>query len=518
MLTISKDNKRTNLTENLGEMPMDKEIILLPETIRSEVNFLVLPFFALWSKDIKNRIETEYKTVVERGDEKLEITWIVTANPRYGYPGPFDKAVHKAIEQIINELPFPIQNPIPLGSLYSLYKRMGINEIGGAQYKKIKESLQRITLTGIISKSAFYSKLKKQWVEDTFHLYDRVIFKGKELPNGEAADTTYLYLNSWYLDNINTNYVKPVDWSYYRSLETPIAQRLYELLGVKFYGLILRGGNCISYKYSTLCDLLPITRQNYFSLARKILDSAHKKLKETGFINDWGWEELPQKSGRKDWLVKYYPGKRAKEEITRFKAGDQLELEFLPPKDCVKIDRKSILPIDKFNIAEKLMQRGITGATANKIISSYQVEQIQKQIDIFDWLMKNKSLLVKKNSAGFLRKSIEENYQPPKEYLNQQNKKDKEQIKEDHQERWLKHREELIRQEVANWDQVPLEKRIEGRLGFWITGETINGRTPTPEQMEIKKKELIDSLPKTDDEKWEYLAQNYPQELPDDFR
>lgn len=47
--------------------------------------------------------------------------------------------------------------------------------------------------------------------------------------------------------------------------------------------------------------------------------------------------------------------------------------------------------------------------------------------------------------------------------------------------------------------------------------ETMNGRTPTPEQIEAKKQELIDSLPQTDEDKFEYLSQNYPGEPPDDF-
>lgn len=49
-------------------------------------------------------------------------------------------------------------------------------------------------------------------------------------------------------------------------------------------------------------------------------------------------------------------------------------------------------------------------------------------------------------------------------------------------------------------------------------GETINGRTPTPEQIGAKKQRLIDSLPKTDDEKWEYITQSYSEDPPDDFK
>jgi hypothetical protein len=180
-------------------------------------------------------------------------------------------------------------------------------------------------------------------------------------------------------------------------------------------------------------------------------------------------------------------------------------------------ENKYNLTVKEFSIIERLLQRGVTNATAKKLIENYPAEDIDKHIIIFDWLKEKGSSLVKKNPAGFLRKSIEENYQPPKEYLDQQNRKDKKQKNEDRQERWLKHREELIKQDITNWDQVPLEKRIEGRLGFWVTGETMNGRIPIPEQIEVKKQELINSLPKTYEDKFEYLSQNYPQDPPHDF-
>ena len=111
---------------------------------------------------------------------------------------------------------------------------MGCEKMGGSQYRKIKKAFQKIIATKVVYKGAFYNKEKKKWIEDTFHLYERLISKGEKLDNGGIADTNYLYLNSWYLDNVNANYVKPLDWNYYNSLETPLAQRLYELLSVKF--------------------------------------------------------------------------------------------------------------------------------------------------------------------------------------------------------------------------------------------------------------------------------------------
>ena len=47
--------------------------INLPKIINSEVNLLVFPFFILERKSKK--LETEYKDIVKRGDQKIEIIW-----------------------------------------------------------------------------------------------------------------------------------------------------------------------------------------------------------------------------------------------------------------------------------------------------------------------------------------------------------------------------------------------------------------------------------------------------------
>ena len=431
MLPNKSDSNKENDLEN---KPGNEDIeFLVPEVIRSEVNFLILPFFALWDKEVKRKKRTEYKTTVTRDGKRLEISWIVSSNTEFGYPGPFDRAVHKAVEQIISDLPLPIHNPIAIGSLYSLCGRMGINKIGGSQYRKIKEALTRIVATTIISRGAFYSKEKDGWIEDVFHLYDRIVFKGEKLLNSDIADTNYLFLSSWYLDNVNANYVKPVDWTYYKSLKTPVAQRLYELLSVKFYGLFMKNGKVIFYKYSTICELLPITRQKYLSDAKKLLEPAHSKLKNTGFLEDWDWKESGAKDDN-DWLIRYYPGEKAKKEIEKYNLGEQLEFKLPSNKYKETNDNTTELPTKALNIAEQMIQRGITQTAARELVKDYTISQMQEQITVFDWLVENNSPLVQKNPAGFLRKSIEENYQPPIEYLDQQNKKDKDQKNEDRQE------------------------------------------------------------------------------------
>jgi len=466
----------------------------------------------IWDKDVRRRTKSEYTAVVKRGTQKLEVLWRVTSNPEYGYPGPFDREVHRAIEQIMSEYPLPIQNPISIGSLYGLCKRMGINSFGGSQYRKIKEALERLTTTSIKSEGSFYNKEQKEWIEEIFHLYERVIFKGRTLPNGEIADTNYLYLNSWYLDNINANYVKPMDWEYCRLLENPISQRLYELLSVKFYGLLSRGGRVLSYKYSTLCSLLPIVQQKYLSLAKKILEPSHEKLNETNFLADWHWEETTR-GAENDWLIKYYPGKRIKDEIKRFSLGEQLKFELPSPKAEQEPIDESELSTEESKIVAELVQRVITKTTARKLVKDYPIEKIQKQIEVFDWLKETESQRIGTNAPGFLRKSIEENYQPPDEYITHLDRQTRRQEVKDRKERWLRNREKLIQQDISKWDTITPKERVQAMLDAWIF---IQSR-PNQNEIDSMQQKLIDNLPKTDEEKRKYIARNHPEDPSPDF-
>ena len=111
------------MNEEMNEISTDEQKeISLPKLINSEVNLLVFPFFALSTKGLRKKTETEYRAIRKRGDQKKEIFWSVSANSKYGYPGPFDRGVHKAIEQIVTEIikrDGIIKNPIRF-SIYDL--------------------------------------------------------------------------------------------------------------------------------------------------------------------------------------------------------------------------------------------------------------------------------------------------------------------------------------------------------------------------------------------------------------
>ena len=69
-------------------------------------------------------------------------------------------------------------------------------------------------------------------------------------------------------------------------------------------------------------------------------------------------------------------------------------------------------------LLEALTDRGIHLSAAQDLIMGYDAEDIQKQLEVFDWLIGRNDARVSRTPAGFLISSIQEEYCPPKEFLN----------------------------------------------------------------------------------------------------
>ena len=374
---------------------------------------------------------------------------------------------------------------------------MGISESAGENYRMIKKALERIRATTIKSVGTFYSKEGKKWVDDNFSLYERVVFKGKELPENKIADDNYLFLGSWYLQNLNSFYIKPVDYNYLQSLKSKIASRLYEILGVKFYGLRNKRENFICYKYSKLCQLLPIIPHEYISLAKQQLDPGNNELRDTGFISKYDWSE----NGNKDWLIYYWPGERAKEEMKRadIKSINNRTEEYLPgSKEGVKIFSKG-----QVDLVDKLVKLNVSKVTAENLIKINDQELIKKWIGAINYTNAE-------DKAAYLVKAIRENWQFPEEYLRERKEEERkeerkktEHIKIKLQEEENKKRQEEIKKigQVYNSlnpsQQEEIRIETENRLpDFWkvqLNKERIKGKTSKMLEvvLEEKRREII---------------------------
>ena len=84
---------------------------------------------------------------------------------------------------------------------------------------------------------------------------------------------------------------------------TPLAQRLYEVTGIKFYGL--QDCEYVAFDYLELCQILPLKPQKYLSKAKTVLEPAHRLLKETGWLARVDWQVRGKRSEPRGWRLRY---------------------------------------------------------------------------------------------------------------------------------------------------------------------------------------------------------------------
>ena len=332
----------------------------------------------------------------------------------------------------------------------------------GKNMQSIKDSLVRITMTGVYSKQTFYAKSQKRWLEEAFHLYDHVTFKGKYRPDtDEIAETNYLFMSKWYLENLNAFYIKTLDYDFYQNLKSPIDKRYYEIMSVKFYGAFQAKVTFLRYRYSSLCDLFPLTRYDHLSRAKQQLNPAHKRLIDKGFFSKVIWKQTNEKN---DWLLYFYPGSKAHDLLNPHKltqaakldslgsfgeADGQMEFPFdFEALESVensqdkyykyyKIDNNNKEPepenqtkeqTDQSVVAflDRLIEYKIPEKLAAEYLEKYPVDYLEEKIQIVEFKKSRDSRV--KNTGGMLRRAIEENWQPPEDLTTAKEKRAREAV------------------------------------------------------------------------------------------
>ena len=267
-----------------------------------ETTLAALPFFALDHDDRRRAYHIAYETRLSNLDVSATLRWRVSADPVYGYPDAFDRKVFKIIEYLAVQPGFPIQNPIRF-SLHQVLQLLGLAPFP-SHLARVRSSIRRITAVTVHSDLTFLTGQRTGRSSQTFHLYDTASFR--EVSSGEATDNGHhsITFGAWYLENLNQQYLRPIDLSYFRSIRNPIASRLYELLTVKFEDVFTRSLSGWRVSYPVLCQILPV--QQVFRSPQQQFKAAHDDLINTGYLNDVIWEKIDR-----TWMILYVPGKRA---------------------------------------------------------------------------------------------------------------------------------------------------------------------------------------------------------------
>lgn len=409
--------------------PRKKTALRTPDFIKIEKNLISLGFFTPSSKRIKDeKSKTITFTKIIDG-KRIEAKATIVPAAIYGLPVTADQDKYLALQKIINDVRQArgeVTNPVTFTSAELL--KLLEQADAGKNYQDISEWLDLMSNTGIISEGVVYLAGKKVWAKDRFRVFDRAVSFGRELEPGKVAEKNYVWLSDWQLENINNNYLLPVDFDAYKQLKNHITKALVPLLQIWLFAS--REEGYFEKRYDEICQLLRIRQYHYLSEIKRNFAPSLDELVEHGYLESW---QIEKTSDRKDYKVVFRHGdkfhqdrkKRLGQKAQTGAEGPQ-QGQLLPPKPepgsepPLEAQNLSVITYeDEQLIGRLIVEFGIATSKAFELVSLNK-EAVKLQLEA--WPYRNAA---PQNRAGWMVEAIEKNYAAPLDFL-QDRQKEKE--------------------------------------------------------------------------------------------
>ena len=399
-----------------------QSVLPAADFIKVEKNLTSLGLFTPSSKKIKGAKSKTINFTRIVGGNKVEASVTVVPSAAYGLPITADQDKYLALQKLISDIrqqTGEVKNPIGFTSA-ELLRLLGKQVRSGKNYDDIAEWLQRMTLTGIVSKGVVYLAGKKHWATGTFHVFDQSVSIGKEISDGTIADKNYVWLSEWQLENVNSNHLLPLDYETYKRLNNHITKALVPLLQVWLYAT--REEGCFEKRYEELCQLLQISCYKYLSDIKRQFAAAFSELISHGYINDWKAE--PTSHGTSYKIIFYHGEKFYQDRIKRIGQKEQASTSPKPqavtnPNTTIEAHTQQEISADQSDLKDRLINRlvdrGADRRWATKYISNVSADalpKIEDLVEYYDWIVSQDRSKVK-FPGGFLRTMLEEQWTLP---------------------------------------------------------------------------------------------------------
>jgi plasmid replication initiation protein len=338
----------------------------LPDsTTKDELNLAEYPFALLSDRAPKGMTSLSFAdTVMDKDGREVNRKWLVNGSDAYGLPTSSDEPVYLALMQLGREQGFCTST---IRFIFSdLLRRLGLSD-DGRSYKRVRSSLLRLTGVQITADRSFFDKAKGRYSTKSFHILDSFEINGGP---GQKQES-FVRFSEELFGSIQAGALNTLDFRMYLSLESSVARRLYRYLDKATFD----GKDVFRISLHKLAfERLGMSRNYYPSQIKRGLEPAHRELIACGFL-----AEVRYTKGREDELVIYRFARNAESH------GEAVEA---------------------------LIQRGVTAATARKLVSDHGKEQVMKHVEAFDRLTRTGELKAK-NPGGWLRTAILQDFVHP---------------------------------------------------------------------------------------------------------
>jgi hypothetical protein len=200
--------------------------------------------------------------------------------------------------------------------------------------------------------------------------------------------------NDQIFDSFLARNTKPLNLNDYFSLTLAPAKRMYRFLDKRFGA---RRGNVLTFDLREFAyEHIGFSRGYDSAQLKRKMRPSIEELEEQGFLKPMDENERFPKGAR-----------RGEQKIVVEKAKQQ---DSDLPKDLTQAN--PVLP----PLEADLVTSGVTATVAAELVSQYPTEQIKTKLDVLAWLIETKDKRAAMNPAGYLVKSIKDDYAAPAGY------------------------------------------------------------------------------------------------------
>ena len=360
---------------------------------RDEMNLAEFPIALLTDRIPKDQKEAVYQDEIfdERTGRTLARKLTIQAG-NCGLTTAIDDEVILALIQI-TKVKNGFSNKRVEFTRFELITKLGWPN-AGSSYDRIELALDRWTSVYLKYENAWRDNRTKAWTSPQgFHIIDNFKLNDSRT-TGDQLELmpSYIIWNDVIFDSFQAGYLKPLDYDLCMGLRNSTAKRMYRFLDKRFH-----------HKPDWLFDLKELAHE-HIGMGRHYEGPAHLKrnlqpaieeLESVGFLEPLSANERFPKDG-KNWKVR-------------------LSQKGSPPSalSAAANDSEPLSPA----LSTELTNRGVTKATAAELVQRHSAEYLQLKIDVFDWLLDRKDKRVAKSPAGYLVKSINDDYAAPKGFI-----------------------------------------------------------------------------------------------------
>ena len=347
---------------------------------RDDLNLAEFPIASLSSRPDKDQKTLHFEDRIWDKGLGRHVTrkLTISASDHYGLPTALDDEVILGLIQLTGQNDFSSRHVF--FSRYELIRLLGWrNE--GKSYSRLETSLRRWLGVTFYYENAWWDKKAGAWVNESFHLLERVSLLGRACRQArntaEPALSTVLW-NEVVFRSFWAGYLKRLDMELFRRLKSPVAKRLFRFLDKRFHHKTTWDFNLRELAH----EHVGLSRSyDTGQLKRKLLP-AIVELEENGYLR----------------------GAEPNNRFVRIKKGVW----------HVVLAKGDAKPRNKSNpVMDSLLRHGVNRTTAERLAREHPAERIAHHVEVLDWVLKQPNVEKPTSPAGYLVQSIRQSYDPP---------------------------------------------------------------------------------------------------------